>query len=118
MRTICGATQIIAIEQKHTHSQISVGEVAAGSLTRRSPDYPYVARRSKLEGSGLFRLRIDLGTGKVTNITIAKSTGVDVLDHSALWALRRWEFKPGRWKELDTPVTFTMSAALPGPRSK
>jgi TonB family protein len=77
------------------------------------PDYPYVARRAKQEGSGLFGLEIELATGKVTKATILKSTGVAVLDNSALWALRRWQLKPGRWRELDVPVTFTMSAPMP-----
>src|SRR4051794_9406165 len=37
------------------------------------PDYPYVARRSKQEGSGLFRLEIELATGKVSKVVILKS---------------------------------------------
>lgn len=77
------------------------------------PDYPYVARRARQEGSGLFHLEIQLATGKVSNATVLKSTGVVILDNSALWSLRRWQLKPGRWRELDVPVTFTMSAPLP-----
>src|SRR5688572_31750670 len=63
-------------------------------ITKRvPPDYPFEARRARLEGSGLFRLQIDLATGKVIKATVLKSTGVVVLDNSALWALRRWQFK-------------------------
>ena len=79
------------------------------------PDYPYEARRAKQEGSGLFRLQLDLATGKVIKATVLKSTGVVVLDNHALWALRRWQLKPGRWQELDVPITFTVSAPLPLP---
>ena len=82
----------------------------AADVTKRvPPDYPYEARRACLEGSGLFRLQIDVATGKVIKATVLKSTGVVILDNSALWAVRRWQFKPGTWKELDTPIAFSMS---------
>jgi len=32
------------------------------------------------------------------------------LDVSATWALRQWRWKAGRWKEIDMPVRFVMSA--------
>jgi TonB family protein len=79
------------------------------------PEYPNEARRAQQEGSGRFRLQLDLGTGKVTKATVLKSTGVVMLDNKALWALRRWQFKPGRWRELEVPITFSMS--LPRPLS-
>lgn len=78
------------------------------------PDYPYEARRSQRQGAGLFRLHLDLATGKVTKVTILKSTGEVTLDNSALWAFRRWQMKPGRWRELDVPMVFSMSP--PGPQ--
>jgi TonB family protein len=77
------------------------------------PEYPYEARRSQQEGSGLFRLQLDLATGKVTKATVLKSTGVVMLDNKALWALRRWQVKPGRWRELEVPITFSMSPPRP-----
>jgi protein TonB len=77
------------------------------------PDYPYEARRAGLEGSGRFRLQLDLTTGKVTKATVLKSTGVVMLDNKALWALRRWQMKPGRWREIEVPMTFTMSPYRP-----
>ena len=82
------------------------------------PEYPYEARRSQLEGSGRFRLQLDLATGKVTKATVLKSTGVVMLDNKALWALRRWELKPGRWRELEVPITFSMSLPRPQPAPK
>jgi TonB family protein len=82
----------------------------AADITKRvPPEYPFEARKARLEGAGLFRLQIDLATGKVIKATVLKSTGVVILDNSALWALRRWQFKPGTWKELDTPIAFSMS---------
>ena len=77
------------------------------------PEYPYEARLRRQEGSGRFRLQLDLGTGKVTKATVLKSTGVVMLDNKALWALRRWQMKPGRWREIEVPMTFTMSPPRP-----
>jgi TonB family protein len=74
-----------------------------------SPDYPYDARKARLEGTGLFRLHINVTTGKVIKVTVLKSTGAAILDRSVLSALRRWQFKPRTWKEVDTSVTFSIS---------
>jgi TonB family protein len=79
------------------------------------PQYPYEARRFRKEGSGLFRLQLDVATGKVIKATVLRSTGVVMLDNSALWALRRWEMKPGRWRELDIPISFSLSPPRPLP---
>jgi TonB family protein len=56
----------------------------------------------------VFRLQIDPASGKVSGVTVVKSTGVDALDDSAVHALRMWRIKPGRWRELDIPITFGM----------
>lgn len=82
------------------------------------PEYPYQARKYRQEGSGLFRLQLDLATGRVTKATVLKSTGVVMLDNSALWALRRWRMKPGRWQEIDVPISFSLSPPRPLPPPK
>ena len=79
-------------------------------ITKRVwPDRPVEARRWLLEGAGLFRVQIDLGTGKVVKATVLRSTGHVVLDNSVLSALRGWQFKPGTWKEMDIPFSFSRS---------
>ena len=79
-------------------------------ITKRVwPDFPVEARRWGLEGAGLFRVQIDLGTGKVVKATVLRSTGHVVLDNSILSALRGWQFKPGTWKEMDIPFSFSRS---------
>lgn len=47
-------------------------------------------------------------TGSVSNVTVLKSTGSPGLDASADRAIRQWQWRPHRWKEVDMPVTFTM----------
>ena len=75
------------------------------------PDYPYEARRQRTTGSGLVVLTIDSSTGSVTEARMAQSTGSDILDHSAVSALRRWRFRPGTITRAQVPITFTFSGA-------
>jgi TonB family protein len=37
-----------------------------------------------------------------------QSTGTPALDESAMEALRQWQWKPGKWKEIDVPITFAI----------
>jgi TonB family protein len=60
-----------------------------------------------LQGRGLFQLKLDLKTGNVTRVTVLRSTGVAELDTSAVAALSRWRWKPGKWKEIEMAVAFT-----------
>jgi TonB family protein len=59
------------------------------------------------QGRGLFQLKLDLKTGYVTNVTVVRSTGFAELDTSAIAALRKWRWKPGKWKEIEMAVAFT-----------
>jgi TonB family protein len=72
------------------------------------PDYPTEYRARHAEGTGLFRIALDVNTGAVTNVTVVKSTGFSGLDDSAVRAIRLWRWRGGRWKEIEMPVTFTI----------
>jgi TonB family protein len=78
-------------------------------IEAHSPHYPYGDRVQHNQGRGIYRLTLDPQTGTVSNITILKSTGVGTLDGCALSAFRRWRWKPGKWKEVDMPVTFQLN---------
>jgi len=82
-----------------------------GDAVRKGwPDYPYNERTKGHEGRGLFRLTLDLKTGSVTNVDVVHSTGFPGLDESAIKAFRyNWRWKPGKWKEVTIPVTFTLA---------
>jgi TonB family protein len=75
-----------------------------------TPDYPYRARAVRQQGTGLYRLILDLKTGAVIRVTIIRSTGFGKLDDSVIAALRQWRWKPGKWKEIGLPVTFTLAS--------
>ena len=79
-----------------------------------TPDYPYEYRAAHVGGSGVFRATLNMNTGSVTNVTVLKSTGTSMFDSSAVKALRQWQWKPGRWKEIDIPLTFAISRSKTG----
>lgn len=72
------------------------------------PDYPYEARRAREEGTGLFRLYVD-ERGRVTAVTILKSTGHQVLDSESIRILRSWRARPGERREVDVPLKFVLA---------
>lgn len=76
-------------------------------LSAPRPEYPYEARRAKITGTGIVVLEVDPATGKVTSARMEPSTGSAILDRAALWAFRRWRFKPGAVKMAKMPITFT-----------
>src|SRR4051794_9873193 len=78
-----------------------------------SPDYPYRDRAEHHEGKGYFRLSLAPNTGAVTQVQIVRSTGFPSLDACATAALRRWRWRPGKWREIGTPVTFRVSRSEP-----
>lgn len=80
-----------------------------------APDYPYRDRAQRNEGRGIFRMSLDLKTGAVTRVTVVKSTGFATLDRATMEAFRRWRWKPGKWKEIEMPIRFTMSPRGPRP---
>ena len=82
-----------------------------------APDYPYADRAQRREGTGLFRLILDLKTGYVTKIVTLKSTGFTTLDRCAVTSFQRWRWRPGKWKEIDIPIKFTMHDNSSPPKS-
>ncbi len=112
-----GAQQIIASAvdikgQRHLGSRDFPGlnePWIADRVTYRAPEYPYDERAHYRQGDGLFRITLDVKTGLVTGVSVIKSTGFASLDKSAVAAIRRWRWKPGKWKEIDMPIRFQMT---------
>ena len=93
------------------HGSDYVGRVPwmADAIKKQRPDYPYELRARHVAGNGLFRVTLDMTTGSVSKVAMVQSTGIAALDNSAMKALRQWQWKPGKWKEIDVPITFAMS---------
>jgi TonB family protein len=78
-------------------------------IHRVPPEYPYEARRSGITGRGILVGIVEFKTGKVTSVTMEKSTGSRILDEAALSAFRQWQFKPNSIHQFRTPITYEMS---------
>ena len=78
------------------------------------PIYPFQARRKEITGQVTVRLLID-ANGRVVRAEIISSEPAGVFDDSALSAVRKWRFKPGRldgravsiW--VTVPIIFKLS---------
>jgi TonB family protein len=81
----------------------------ADVVKSRAPYYPYEERRLLHMGKGWFRIYLELNTGYVTQVRVLKSTGFDALDSSAIEAFHNWRWTPGKWREVELPVTFKIS---------
>ena len=80
------------------NSRESLGALtAAQPIMRRNPapPYPYIARQQGLEGT--VRLEVLVGkNGAPDQVSVRQSSGHDVLDRSALNAVKQWQFIPAR----------------------
>lgn len=79
-------------------------------LSAPHPSYPYEARRSKRTGSGKFLLWLD-PDGSVTEVRVIQSTGSPILDQVSLSTLSRWHRRPGVYRQVYVPITFTLAGA-------
>src|SRR5438045_1858823 len=71
--------------------------------------YPRLSRAVRSRGLGLFEMRIDPATGKVSEVVIIKSTGARILDIECLRALGHWLFKAGTVRVVRQAVDFRLS---------
>lgn len=107
--TLCAAaiaTPLEASDAKITYA--SGPEVAAMFVKCGRISYSWKARATYRSGSGIYRVYIN-ADGKVRTVGVVRSTGHSDLDIAAAAGLYHSLFKPGRRRELDLPVTFTLS---------
>jgi len=88
------------------------------AIKKQGPKYPYELRVRDIGGMGVVRVTLDLGTGAVSKLAMVHSTGVPALDSSVMEAFRQWQWKPGKWKEIDVPVTFTRPGVVVTPLTR
>jgi protein TonB len=74
------------------YSTASAGPVA---IYAPKPQYTQFAADHHIEGDGLFIMRVQIRTGLVKDVQVARSTGWAGLDAAAIRALKEWRFKPG-----------------------
>ncbi len=109
------ATPTVAVDLagvRHSASEYPKGHVpwVQDLVHTVGPDYPFGERALRHEGAGIFRLALDERSGRVVTVSVLRSTGFKPLDLSAVVALSQWRWKPGRWKQIDMPVRFTIGS--------
>jgi protein TonB len=83
-------------------------------INRVEPDYPPDARRMHIGGRVVVRFLVK-ADGSVTKASIVEATPEGVFERSALAAVNKWRFKPGRFKGSDVatwvllPVEYRMA---------
>jgi TonB family protein len=76
-------------------------------------DYPFFARLFHREGTTELSFTV-LADGTVSGVKVAKSSGSDGLDDSAVACVRRWHYRPAIKddKTVDTPMTVKVDWKL------
>lgn len=72
------------------------------------PDYPVLARKQRLEGSGTAAIHIK-SDGSVQSVKILRSTGHKILDEAAIRDFGRWRFRPHSLKLIRVPIQYRMN---------
>ena len=67
------------------------------------PSYPREAREKGYQGEVLLRVEV-LSNGRVGEIEVARSSGHEILDRSALSTVKQWKFIPARKGEEPIPL--------------
>ncbi|NOU21270.1 MAG: energy transducer TonB [Methyloglobulus sp.] len=89
--------------------KISQARAFVAYLNNPKPNYPGIARSRHWEGTVLLRVYVT-PDGHCGNLNVAHSSGHDVLDESAISAVRNWRFVPG--KRGDTPIASWVTVPI------
>jgi TonB family protein len=91
---------------------MSISGAKAVAVYAPKPTYPYEARSRKITGSGVCVLSVDVGSGAVTDASMAQSIGSPILDTTTVSTFRQWRFKPGACApKVKVPITYTLTGA-------
>ncbi len=85
----------------------------ASYLQNPKPPYPPLAFRMRVEGKVVLLTEV-LSDGRAGNVSIAQSSGHELLDQSALETVKKWKFTPARkdgvivTQAVRIPITFSL----------
>lgn len=71
-----------------------------------SPKYPEELQSAGVKGDGIFKMQFDYESGRVTNVSIVRGTGNELLNRNAIVALKQWRAKPRRFHSAQIPISF------------
>ncbi|HEY5037184.1 MAG TPA: energy transducer TonB, partial [Chthoniobacterales bacterium] len=82
------------VAAQHPAQIATAAEVQADLLYSPRPTYPHEAEFRGVQGVGTFKVEVNTETGKVSAVSVAKSSGYKALDEATIDALQRWRLKP------------------------
>lgn len=74
-------------------STVKANDLGTRMISAVAPAYPMESRRKREQGTVVLSLILDLA-GRVSSISVARSSGFDRLDDAALKAVRKWRWAP------------------------
>jgi TonB family protein len=78
----------------------------AVAISAPFPDYPYLAKRAHITGSGVCVMLVDRRSGRVTRAMVEQSTGNAILDKITTDTFAEWRFKPRTVSQVQVPITY------------
>lgn len=106
---ICGIDLPIVSAQERSDMVLDSRDATVQVIHTVTPEYPFEARRQRMVGDGVFILDVNSQTGIVRSVRISKTTGHKLLDDAAMAALRKWRFKPGKYRRIREKMAFTIT---------
>lgn len=88
----------------------------ARMLAAPMPVYPEAAIRQQVTGRGVFRIDMDMETGRPLRVVALQSTGSPLLDRAAVQGLRQWRAAAGTVRTIQLPLVFRLTARGPSVR--
>lgn len=92
---------------------VQTPDVMPSIVKNMKPKYPRIAKKNGYEGTVLLKVEI-LKDGKVGNISIATSSGYDMLDQAAIESIQKWKFSPAKKQNecidqwVNLPINFDL----------
>lgn len=108
-----GKSQSSAPSSESSPGHFEGPKLNADYLHNPRPDYPVQAKRMGWEGRVVLRVEV-LANGSAGVVSIAKTSGHDLLDEAALEAVRRWKFVPAKRdgiavnSSVNVPINFNL----------
>jgi protein TonB len=87
----------------------------ANYLNNPRPEYPSTARNMSWEGKVILKVHV-IANGSVGGVSVAHSSGHEILDEAAMKAVRQWKFVPAKRdgvaveSHVHVPINFNLKS--------
>lgn len=97
----------VSVYRVEAAPKVAVSENVKGlAIYTPRPDYPLGARFRGEQGAGWFVLCVQIKSGRVKKVEVARSTGHSDLDASTVRTLKQWRFKPDALPPIKKIITY------------